>query len=461
MTNLKLVNIGLRDIPSVDEILKQIDISIYSSPRKLILKTIRQTLNSVRKQIVNGTQLTESEIISKINNDLDLFVASKLKNVINGTGIVLHTGLGRAPISKELLNRVVDKVSGYANIELDLSTGKRGERNSHVDFLINSLVGSESSLVVNNNAAAVLLILNSISKSKEVIISRGQQVEIGGSFRIPDVIQKSDCKMIEVGTTNKTHLIDYKNAINKNTGAILVAHTSNYKVMGFTEEVELTDLASLAKKHRIPLLVDLGSGAIADFNHYKLPIEPQVHSIIKQGADIVTFSGDKLLGGPQAGIIAGKKKYIRKIHQNALYRALRVDVFIIALLEEILRTYTSSVNIDISNLSMTLLKRDRKELNGIANKIVSKAKSSIQQNIKTIDSEVEAGSGSLPLEKLKSVALVISSEKHKSTELSFSFRTAKYPILGYIRGKKFIIDLKAVNESQIDDIVTNLNEILS
>jgi len=454
---------AFNEIPSVDAILKYFKDQLHSAPYAAYIIAIRSVLDAVRLEIKNGVQVSNIPefTYNKVRIALDCVADINLKQVINGTGIILHTGLGRAPLSKELLDRALKQILYYSNLELDLSSGKRGERNNHVESLLTALTGSEASLVVNNNAAAVLLMLNALAEGKEVLISRGEQVEIGGSFRIPDVIRKSGCIMVEVGTTNKTHLKDYENAVTANTGAILVAHTSNYKVMGFTESVKMMDLANLAKKKKIPLILDLGCGVIADFKKLNLPHEPTVQSYIQSGAGVVSFSGDKLLGGPQAGIICGKRNLIRKIHKNPLYRALRSDKFSYAILEATLRTYFTPTEIEDENLSLTLFNRSREDLIKIANKLVKKLPSKLvkQYKIEVKQTEVEAGSGSLPLEKLQSAALQFNGEV-KASELSRKFRTVETPVLGYITKNKFYIDLKAIPPSQEKQLLTTLNSIL-
>ena len=281
MSNSDQVRAAFREIPSVDEILSKFQNEINTAPYPLVLQTIRTILNEVRQdiQISHSIRSIPNYTFNKVKLAIDDVVSQNLRQVINGTGILMHTGLGRAPLSTKLVSNAVENVLPYSNLELDLPSGKRGERNNHVEALVNALTGSEAALVGNNNAAAVLLMLNALAEGKEVIISRGEQEEIGGSFRIPEVIGKSGCKMVEVGTTNKTHLKDYSNAITNETGAFLIAHTSNFKVMGFTETVDLNKLSSLAKKKKIPLLLDLGSGAIADFHKLGLPHEPTVLSL--------------------------------------------------------------------------------------------------------------------------------------------------------------------------------------
>ena len=351
MGSKKIDNKKLQSIPSVDEIIDFFKDRMINAPYNLYLQIIRKTLVKIRKDILDGTIRSDINkyVFNEIKKSISQVSSPNLQNIINGTGIILHTGLGRAPISQKLMKNAMEKVCSYSNLELNLKTGKRGERTDSVSDFITSLTGTESALVVNNNAAAVFLMLNTISEGKKVIISRGEQIEIGGSFRIPDVIRKSGCQMVEVGTTNKTHLNDYSGAIDRDTGAIMVAHTSNYKVMGFTHSVSLSELGRLAKKKRIPLLVDLGCGAISDFSSMNLPVEPSVLSYVKSASGVFSFSGDKLLGGPQAGIICGKKTLINKMHKNPLYRALRCDKLTYALLEETLRTYFTPVAIHKEN----------------------------------------------------------------------------------------------------------------
>ena len=463
MSNANQVREAFREIPSVDEILSKFSHILNTAPYPLYLQTIRSVLNDVRKDIQNSSSIKDisTYTLGKVEQALNAVSTLNLQQVINGTGIILHTGLGRAPLSTKLVGDALKNVVPYSNLELDLPKGKRGERTKHVERYINSLTGSEAALAVNNNAAAVLLMLNSLAEGKEVIISRGEQVEIGGSFRIPDVIKKSGCKMIEVGTTNKTHLSDYENEITSNTGAILVAHTSNYKVMGFTKTVELAELSAMAKRKKISLILDLGSGAIADFHKLGLPHEPTVQSYLKSGASVVSFSGDKLLGGPQTGIICGKKTLIRKIHKNPLYRVLRSDKFTYTILEATLRTYLTPTDVQKENLTMTLFNRRQAELLKIGKKIVKKlpAKTVKKFGMEIKKTEVEAGSGSLPLEKFPSAAIVFKGDI-KASELNSKFRSTPNPVLGYITGNRFHIDLKAIPATQEKQLLSSLISVL-
>ncbi|NOZ07850.1 MAG: L-seryl-tRNA(Sec) selenium transferase [FCB group bacterium] len=456
---------SLKTIPAVDELLFHLQPEKYSAPYALVLRTIRTAVKQVRQELLKGKEIADVPAYTRAlaGKLLNTVTRSSLRGVINGTGIVLHTGLGRAPISEKLVDRVRDRISGYSNVELDIRTGKRGERIQHVEALLCTLTGAESAVVVNNNAAAVLIMLNSIAENKEVIISRGQQVEIGGSFRIPDVIRKSGCIMKEIGTTNKTHLRDYSAAVTPQTGAILVAHTSNYKIKGFTSEVPLSELAELARKRRIPLLLDLGSGAIADLVSLGLPDEPVVSRFIRRGAQAVTFSGDKLLGGPQAGIICGKKTLLRKIRDNALYRALRCDKITYALLEETLRTYHDSKEISSTNLALHLLTRSPQQLKTMGVTVTDKLPVKLLETyrIRLVETQVEAGSGSLPTEFIPSVALEMVEPTGKPAQLAAKFRHASVPVIGYIHGNKFRIDLKAIDEGETGLLISLLTEVLS
>ena len=444
----------LRDIPSVSAVLDRIDWRSVQLPRQMVVETIRAQLASLRSSARNGQQLpTKKEITLKILAEIDRLNRPGLSRVINGTGIVLHTGLGRAPISPKLAADVAREASTYTALEFDLETGKRGERLDHISALLTSLTGAEAALAVNNNAAALILALNTVADKKEVVISRGQLVEIGGTFRIPDVIEKSGAVMREVGTTNRTHLKDYEKGVNSETAAILYAHTSNYRVEGFTKEVSVAELATVSKKRRTPLIVDLGSGALFDLGKFSLPSEPVVRDVINSGAGVVTFSGDKLLGGPQAGLVCGKKTLISKLHKNPIYRALRCDKITLALLEWTLRSYTDG-SPNSTNLTHKLLTTPRTVLRRRGQKLLaSLPKITVRKlGITVVDSMVEAGSGSLPVESIESVALRFNAKNVKPTELAKRFRTQDSTVVGYIKGNRFTIDLKAVLPAQMKDL---------
>ena len=456
-----MINKQLKELPSVSQVIHEINDSITIHNR--YLKDIINSEIKLYRKLAQSNELnyTRREIIKKIIQEVKKLNQSSIKNIINGTGIVLHTGFGRAPISKKIIQRVATKLDGYINLEFDLFEGKRGYRQNHLSRMSNAIFGSQSSLLVNNNASAVLLSLNSLAEGKDVIVSRGQEVEIGGSFRIPDIIQKSHAKLVEVGTTNRTHLIDYEKAISSSTGIILWAHTSNYVVKGFTKEVSLKDLALLSKKKRIPLVVDLGSGTIIATDNYNLPMEKNIQEISNTGADIITFSGDKLIGGPQCGFIIGKKRYINKISQNPLHRTYRCDKWTIAFMEETLKTFQSEKKFDSNNLSLKLLTTSRRELIVRGKRIIEKIpKSKVKVLGLTLEeSFVEAGSGSLPLKSIPSAVLKFRPKEISISSLAKAFRLGKQPVVGYTKGNVFYIDLKAVLPSQISQLIASIKQV--
>ena len=462
MTNNKNAREAFKKIPSVDEILKTIDLE--SLPVHFLKSRINQILNKVREDIISNNIPADiySFVMNEVEKQVRYISKPSLKSVINGTGIILNTSLGRAPISKSILESVSKTIYPYCNLEIDLNSNSRGERLNHIEPLINSLVGSQKSILVNNNAAAVMIMLNSLCFGKEVIISRGQQVEIGGSFRIPDIIKSSGCKMVEVGTTNKTSIKDYVEAINNKTAAILHVHTSNYKVIGFTDEVDLKELAKICKEHKVDLLCDLGSGSIYNKKSNFISVEKEVQKYISSGVDIVTYSGDKLLGGAQGGIISGLTKLINKIHDNPMYRTLRCDKYRIALFEKILRTYINNKEVTNDNLSIMLFERPQEKLNDNANKIIKSINKKVHDkyNVKIKKTNVEAGSGSLPTEKIPSIAITINSNNKSTNKISNALRNCSTPILTYINNDKVFIDLKAITDDQIETLIEMLNSCL-
>tara|TARA_Y100000996_G_scaffold415452_1_gene410276 strand:+ start:3564 stop:4952 length:1389 start_codon:yes stop_codon:yes gene_type:complete len=462
MTNNKNAREAFKKIPSVDEILKTIDLE--SLPVHFLKSRINQILNKVREDIISNNIPVDiySFVMNEVEKQVRYISKPSLKSVINGTGIILNTSLGRAPISKSILESVSKTIYPYCNLEIDLNSNSRGERLNHIEPLINSLVGSQKSILVNNNAAAVMIMLNSLCFGKEVIISRGQQVEIGGSFRIPDIIKSSGCKMVEVGTTNKTSIKDYVEAINNKTAAILHVHTSNYKVIGFTDEVDLKELAKICKEHKVDLLCDLGSGSIYNKKSNFISVEKEVQKYISSGVDIVTYSGDKLLGGAQGGIISGLTKLINKIHDNPMYRTLRCDKYRIALFEKILRTYINNKEVTNDNLSIMLFERPQEKLNDNANKIIKSINKKVHDkyNVKIKKTNVEAGSGSLPTEKIPSIAITINSNNKSTNKISNALRNCSTPILTYINNDKVFIDLKAITDDQIETLIKMLNSCL-
>ncbi len=451
---------NLKDLPSVNKVLIEINGSV--SVHDEFLKTlINRAINKYRNKIKNNElSMSPSELLSNITEMVIKDSSRSLVNIINGTGIVLHTGFGRAPFDSKLLKSIAKRLDGYVNLEFDLESGNRGDRQSHVRDHLSSICGSESSLCVNNNAASVMLSINEMAFGGEVIVSRGQLVEIGGSFRIPDIIKKSGAVLREVGTTNRTHFSDYKKAVSKKTKLILWVHTSNYVVKGFTRSVPLSDLVQLGRSKNIPVMVDWGSGAILDMKSLGLANEMPIRTIMSDKPDILTFSGDKLIGGPQSGIIIGKEKWINAMQKNPLYRVMRSDKITLGLLEEILRSYRSNYftkdNLSLRMLTTkrsTLVNRGKKVIQGLTKKKIK------DFNIVLEISKVEAGSGSLPENLIESIALSFSHKNISPNELARKFRSGRIPVVGYIKSNKFIIDLKAVLPNQLLKLKTAIKEI--
>jgi L-seryl-tRNA(Ser) seleniumtransferase len=461
-------------IPKVDEVLEdeRIKSLLNQIPRKLVVDSIREEIDSLRKDIKDG-KLDEEEVIRRNQALVELVLkrankksSYKLKRVINGTGIILHTNLGRALINREVMENVVDIVTNYSNLEFDIEKGERGSRYSHLKDILTEITGAEDAMVVNNNAAAVLLVLSTMAKGKEVIVSRGELIEIGGSFRIPDVMEESGAILKAVGTTNKTHLYDYENAINENTAALMKVHTSNYRVLGFTSSVSIEELYTLKERYNLPLIEDLGSGVLIDISKFGLEYEPTVQDSIKKGVDIVTFSGDKLLGGPQAGIIVGKKKYIDQMKKNPLTRAFRVDKFSISALEATLRLYLDEKTAveKIPTLNMLSMSIEKLELK--AQKLYELLNEKIKDeriSFNIVDSFSEVGGGSLPLERIPTKCIMISLTGFSINEFEKSLREYDIPIITRIHKDNVFIDLRTIREDEFhiiaDGILYGLNRL--
>lgn len=456
-------NIYFRNIPKVDILIEDERIKnlIENNDRDLVIDIVREKTDELREFIINSS--SENEITSKIKSLIDDIVvkfkkttALNMRKVINGTGTILHTNLGRAVISEKIADRLKEIVTGYSNLEYDIEKGERGERYSHFEDIVCRITGAEAAMAVNNNAAAVMLILSTMAKNKEVIVSRGELVEIGGSFRVPDVMAQSGSTLVEIGTTNKTHLRDYENAITEETAALLKVHTSNYKIVGFTESVSIKELSDLSKKHNIPLIEDIGSGVLIDLSKYGLTYEPTVQESIKNGADVVCFSGDKLLGGPQAGIIVGKKEYINKMKKNPLTRAIRIDKFTATALEAVFHEYIDEENA-IKNIPvLNMIVKDIEEVNRLANLLYDKIKPALNSaNIQIEDCLSQIGGGSLPLERINSKCVSIKPNNITTALLEKRLRYSEIPVIIRIANDKAIIDLRTINESEIN-ILSNI-----
>ena len=447
-------------MPSVSSIINKVkrEVQIHENYLNYL---INSELDVTRQQILdNGIKINKEQILNKISDAVIKKSKSSFVNIINGTGIVLHTGFGRAPFSGSHLKNVSDKLDGYSSLEYDLEKNIRGDRQSHIDKHIASICGSQNSLIVNNNAAALLLIINSLADNAEVICSRGQIVEIGGSFRISEIIRKGGGVLKEVGSTNRTHKSDYENAVSEDTKLILWVHTSNYTISGYTKEVSLDEMVSIGQKHNIPVVADLGSGSILEMDKYGIPSELPVKEIVKKKPDVTLFSGDKMLGGPQSGIILSSNEIINLIKSNSIYRTVRCDKITIALLDDIIRSFEKNGFLK-TNLSLELLTQSRKDLMITANYIIDKIPSKLidELGIKIIESMVEAGSGSLPEKNIRSIALKFKPSKYSVNHVSDHFRRSPKPIIGYIRKESYFIDLKAVLPHQKDNIVGAIKSI--
>ena len=397
----------LRKLPGVDILLQDREIQAllgeFSQP--LVTFAIRKVLSKCRSQVLQGDPAPEiSQILQWSKQEVQNIGSRSLKAVLNASGIIIHTNLGRAPFGEELLADSISVLKGYNNLEFNLQKGGRGQRNDHAQAILQFLTGAEDVVVVNNNAAAVMLILRSFAKGKEVIVSRGELIEIGGSFRIPEIMAASDCKMVEVGATNKTKVSDYEKAINKETALLFKTHTSNYVIKGFTQELSLEELAALGKKHRIPVVYDIGSGLLRKVDEKALKNEPDVKQALGSGVDMICFSGDKLLGGPQAGIIAGKKKYIQQLKKDPMMRALRVGKATLALLEKACSYYLNDEKLFKHNILFKTLKRDSHEIKTAAEQLQSELEN---KNIfsEIVPSKGQYGGGTLPDLKLDSYSV--------------------------------------------------------
>ncbi|NBG88932.1 L-seryl-tRNA(Sec) selenium transferase [Isachenkonia alkalipeptolytica] len=459
----------LREIPSVDRLLQKEETLIFirKSSVELVTHLLRRIIEEYRKKVLADQKgqmhpLSEEQIITKLEKEMSQFIEMNLKQVINGTGTVLHTNLGRALFSEEMKEEVWKVLSNYSNLELDLSTGKRGSRYSHLVEKIKFITGAEDALVVNNNAAAVLLTLSSIAKGKEVIVSRGELVEIGGAFRIPDVMEQSGATLVDVGTTNKTHLRDYESNVTEETGALLKVHTSNYKIMGFTKEVPLKELVDFGKGKSLPVIEDLGSGVLIDLEKYGLAHEPTVQESVKAGADIITFSGDKLLGGPQAGIIIGKREWIDKMKKNPLTRAFRIDKMTVSSLEMILSYYLREETVvnKIPGLSMITMPYERLVEKAEKLKQIIGKKNEGLFTLSTREDYSQVGGGSLPLEQLKTEVVIIEFHKTPISSVEKALREASIPIIPRVSNDAMILDPRTINERDFDYIATTIQRIV-
>jgi L-seryl-tRNA(Ser) seleniumtransferase len=444
-----------RNLPSVNEVLQLPAIQALGRDHahELIVATVRQELSALRQRIGQGEcldgQANDEGVAARVVERLSRELRPKLRAVINATGIVLHTNLGRAPIAEAAAQAACEAAHGYLNLELDLETGKRSSRQIAIREWVCRLTGAESATAVNNNAAATVIALRALCQGKEVIVSRGQLIEIGGSFRIPEIMAVSGATLREVGTTNITRLADYERAIGPNTGALMQVHTSNYRVSGFTKAVSLSDLVALGKKRGLPVIDDIGSGALLDFRRFGFQGEPIARESIAAGVDLVLFSGDKLLGGPQAGILAGRKEFIQKIEKDPLMRAFRLDRMTLAALEATLRIYLNEERALQEVPTLRLLGTPLQELRQRAEALAAQLRDVEELATVTVREDVAyVGGGSLPDQAMKTYVVEIEARGLSDAELAYRLRTGIPAVIGRLREGKLVLDVRTIFPQQ-------------
>ena len=440
--------------PSIRELCERLGKGLATEAIRYELESLRNLISVAREEeITCALQNFMEELPQKILED----TAFPLKKIYNATGIILHTNLGRAPLGKIQIDAAVQAMAGYSNLEYNLDTGKRGKRTAHYAEMIASVTGCESAVAVNNNAAAVTLLLSSLARGKEVIVSRGELIEIGGHFRIPEVMEQSGAILREVGTTNRTRISDYEKAISENTGAIMKVHTSNYKIMGFTEEASVEELAALGARYDLPVIVDLGSGVLVDLEKFGLSHEPTVQETLKKGADLVCFSGDKLLGGPQAGIIAGKRRYLKLMEEHPLMRTFRLDKCTIATLTATFREYLQESRAVQNIPVLFMLSRSMEELLEQAQNLCALLlKARIPAQLQVEKSISMMGGGSLPGEKIPDYAVSILPLQCTCEELAEKMRKLPIPIIAHIKKEKIWLEMRTISPQETDALAEEL-----
>jgi len=460
----------LAQLPQVDKLLqhsrfKQLE---QKFPRQLIVDVIREELDALREHIrhleteeLASLHLELEEVTEKICNAIENKLKPRMRRTVNGGGIILNTGLGRAPLSSAAKEALIEVAEGFSPLEIDLESGTRGDRHTLVEDLLIKLTGAEAAMVVNNNAAAVFLVLNTLAFEKEIMVSRGELIAIGGSFRIPEIINKSGARMVEVGTTNQTYLKDYGKAIGEDTALILRVHTSNYKIIGFTANPTLAELVQLGRENDLPVVDDLGSGMLIDLSRYGLPKEPVVAESIKTGADVVTFSGDKLLGGPQSGIIVGRKKYIDAMKKNQLTRTLRCCKLTFAALEATLRLFLDEGRLLKTHRVLNCLTMPLEQVADRADQLCTRLKAALNGKSEAgiIDGLSEVGGGSLATESLPTKLVHIKLGEMADRELARSLRLNDPPIIPRVHNGNVVIDARTIFDDEIDIIVQAVTKI--
>ncbi|WP_136524448.1 L-seryl-tRNA(Sec) selenium transferase [Geomonas ferrireducens] len=458
----------LKLIPKVDRVLEWEDVRrlLSEQPRELVLKAVRQVLDLLRAGARAGSlddaAFAEKALCTAVSRELRLLTRPSLRRVINGSGIVIHTNLGRSILPEAARDALNTIAFSYSNLEFDLDEGVRGSRYSHVEALLCELTGAEAAIVVNNNAAAVLLTLSAMAAGREAVVSRGELVEIGGSFRIPEVMRLSGVTLREVGTTNRTHPKDYQNAVNENTAVFLKVHCSNFAVLGFTKEVTAEEMVELGKQAGVPVLADMGSGNLVDLSG-KLPCpEPTVQDFVRAGVDVITFSGDKLLGGPQAGIIVGKKHFIEAMKKHQLLRALRMDKLTLASLEATLALYRDEIVAFKKVPTLRMLTASLPELTARARKIAGQLRRRTPDAVsyKLTDGFSQAGGGTLPLLNLPTMLIEVAVEGLSPNDIESRLRGMEIPVIGRISKNAFLLDPRTLQDDDLPDLAAALTALV-
>ncbi len=460
----------LKSLPKIDEVLVLLEKrgTLERAPREKVLESIRDVVAGIRSAILAGSWDAASVPSNESAADsvaarIERLHEYSLRRVINATGIILHTNLGRAPLCKEALARIVEVSRGYSNVEFDLASGKRGLRYYHIREILCELTGAEDALVVNNNAAAVLLVLSTLARGREAIVSRGELIEIGGEFRIPEVMERSGAVLREVGATNRTHLSDYEKAVNENTALIMKVHTSNFRIVGFTEGVPVPELVALGRRHGIPVMNDLGSGCFIRLEKYGLEREPTVSDAVKEGADVITFSGDKLLGGPQAGIIVGKKDQLESIKKNPLNRALRIDKLTLAALEATAKLYLNEQEAIAGLRSLTALtepvetaaRRARRLLQTLKKEKFPGVTLALKKGFSM------SGGGSLPTEQIPTVLVALRSGNLSAARIDEKLRALPVPVVARIAENEILFDPRTLAAEELPEVRNALRAVLA
>ncbi len=455
----------LKSLPKVDGVLNREEVKglCRTYPRWVVVESLRRIIDERRKSLLEGRDVPVSEesVVEELVSRIPVLSLPSLRRVINATGVVLHTNLGRAPLADEAVEALSQVALNYSNLEYDLEAGKRGLRYAHVSWVLSKITGCEASLVVNNNAAAVFLVLNTLACGREVVVSRGELIEIGGSFRIPDVMRASGAVLREVGTTNKTKLSDYEGAINEKTALILKVHPSNYRIVGFTESVPLRDLVALGRRYNIPVYQDLGSGLFVDVRRFGLPHEPTVQESLKAGVDLVSFSGDKLLGGTQAGIILGRKELVERLRKNPINRVLRIDKLTLSALEATLRIYMEAEAAVEKLPVLSMLSQGLDEIRKRAERVCSMLSERLKDlSVSVVEDTSTVGGGALPGAELPTCCVCLDGMDPREVEARLRTRP-KVPVVGRVKGERFLMDMRTVRDREVSLLVESVVEALS